>query len=69
MPKLTLEFNDRVNSMLEELAAKEGTTKVGIIRKALALFKYVDQEIGDDQDRGLAIVENNKVVHKIKVLH
>ena len=68
MPKLTLELSDRVNSMLEELAAKEGTTKVDVVRKAIALFKYVDQEVVEKHDRELAIVQNDKVLKEI-VLH
>ena len=69
MPKLTLELNDRINSMLQELADKEGTSKVDVIRSALALFKYVDQEVGKGPNRSLAIVEDGDILKEIKVLH
>jgi len=65
MPKLTIEFNDRLNEMLEQLAAKEDTTKVDIIRRALALFKYVEEEVGAGDKRKLAIAEDDKVVKEI----
>ena len=65
MPKLTIEFNDRLNEMLEQLAAKEDTTKVDIIRRALALFKYVEEEVGVGDKRKLAIAEDDKVVKEI----
>ena len=65
MPKLTVEFNDRMNQMLEELAAKEGTKKVDIIRRALSLYKYVDEEVGDGGKRRLAITEDEKVLKEI----
>jgi hypothetical protein len=51
--------------MLEELAAKEDTTKVDIIRRALALFKYVEEEVGVGDKRKLAIPEDDKVVKEI----
>ncbi len=65
MPKLTVEFNDRMRDMLEELAAKEGTTRVDVIRRALALLKYVDDEVSENDKRRLAITENDKVVKEI----
>ncbi len=65
MPKLTVEFNERINQMLEELAAKDETTKVAVIRRALALYKYVEEEVGKDERRRLAITEDDKVVKEI----
>jgi predicted transcriptional regulator len=65
MPKLTLEFNDRLSQVLEQLAAKEDTSKVDIIRRALALYKYVDEQVGDNDNRHLAIAEDDKIVKEI----
>ena len=65
MPKLTIEFNDGWNGMLEKLAAKEGRTKVDIIRRALALYKYVEEEVGESDKRRLAIAEDDKVLKEI----
>jgi predicted transcriptional regulator len=65
MPKLTVEFNERMNEMLEALAAKEDTTKVDIIRRALALYKYVEEEVRENERRRLAIAEGDKVVKEI----
>lgn len=65
MPKLTVEFNERVNQMLEELAVREETTKVDIIRRALALYRYVEDEVGESEKRRLAITEDDKVVKEI----
>lgn len=67
MAKLTVEFNDRMNEMLEELAAKEDTTKVDVIRRALALYKYVEDEVGDSDKRRLAISEGDRVLKEIVV--
>lgn len=65
MPKLTVEFNERINQMLEELAAKDETTKVDVIRRALALYKYVEEEVGKGDHRRLAIAEDEKVIKEI----
>ncbi len=65
VPKLTVEFNDRINEMLEQLAAKDDTSKVDVIRRALALLKYVEDEVGDNEKRKLAIAEDDHVVKEI----
>ena len=47
MPKLTVEFNDKMNDILEQLADEKGTTKVDVLRRAVALYKYLDGEKKD----------------------
>ena len=42
---MTVEFNDRMNDILEEMADKKGTTKVDILRRAVALYKYITNEL------------------------
>jgi predicted transcriptional regulator len=44
MARLTIEFNDQVNEILEKLAEKDDTTKVDVLRRALALYNYVHKE-------------------------
>ena len=51
MPKLTIQFDDKVNKMLLELAERKGTTKVDILRRALAAYKYLDDETLDGKKR------------------
>ena len=65
VPKLTLEFNDAMNEILRQLADKEDTTKVDIIRRALALYKYVEEEVKKDNRRKLAITEDDRVLKEI----
>lgn len=65
MAKLTVEFNDRMNEMLQTLAAKEQTSKVDVIRRALALYKYVEEEAGKSDKRRLAITEDDKVIKEV----
>jgi len=44
MPRLTIEFPDQVNDILKDLAQKDGTTKVEILRRSLALYNYAHRE-------------------------
>lgn len=65
MPKLTVEFNERMNEMLEQLAVKDDTSKVNVLRRALALYKYVEDEVEKGEGRRLAITEDDKVIKEI----
>lgn len=65
MPKLTVEFNERWDAILQELAARDGTTKVDILRRALALYKYVEEELAKSEKRRLSISEDDKVLRDI----
>jgi hypothetical protein len=44
MPKLTVEFNDKMNQVLDELAKSEDLPKTHVIRRAIALLKYAEDE-------------------------
>jgi predicted transcriptional regulator len=45
MPRLTIEFPDKVNDILTELSEKDQTTKVDVLRRALALYDYIQKEV------------------------
>lgn len=62
MHRLTLEFPHKTHRILTDLAKKDHTTMVNILRRALALYNYVHDEvvmrrnerklsITDDQDK------------------
>ena len=68
MPKLTVEFGEVSNKLLEQLAAKHGTTKVAILRLAVGLLSYVDEETSKDpKRRHLAITEDDKVIKEFVI--
>ena len=54
MPRMTIEFPHQTNEMLKDLAEKGQTTKVDVLRRALALYNYVQRE-AKDKDRRLLI--------------
>jgi len=51
MPKLTVQFDSKVNKLIQELAERKSTTKTEIIRRALITYKYLDDETLDDDKR------------------
>jgi hypothetical protein len=63
MPKLTVEFNDKMNDILEQLAEEKGTTKVDVLRRAVALYKYLDGE--QQKDGRVSITRDNTIVKDI----
>lgn len=67
MPKLTIQFDSQVNKMLKELAERKGTTKVDILRRALATYKHLDDEIFDDDSKCVSITsaKENKILKDI----
>ena len=68
MKKLTVEFSDGMTSLLDNLAKERGTTKVDIIRRALALYNYVSKEAFGKKDQKLVITGKDDEVIKEIVL-
>ena len=64
MPKLTIEFSDKMNEILEELANEKETTKVDVLRRAVALYKYLDSEQKDESNK-VSITRDGKAVKDI----
>jgi predicted transcriptional regulator len=65
MAKLTVEFNDKMNDILEKLAEEKRTSKVDVLRRAVALYRYLDSEQNQDENQKVSITKNNKVVKDI----
>jgi predicted transcriptional regulator len=65
LPKLTVEFNDKMNQILEELAQEKATTKVDVLRRAVALYRYLDEEKKKDEDKQVSITKDGKTVKDI----
>jgi ribbon-helix-helix CopG family protein len=42
--KLTVELNERATARLDNLAKSKGLSKVDILRRALALYEYVEEQ-------------------------
>ena len=65
MPRITIEFPEQVDKILKELAEKGDTSKVDVIRRALALYNYVNKEV-KEKDLKLAVAdEGDKILTEI----
>ena len=66
MPKLTVQFDNKVNKLLKELAERKGTTKVEIIRRALTTYKYLDDQT-DDGDKRVSVTsaKTDKIIKDV----
>ena len=65
MPRITIEFPEQVDKILRDLAEKGDTSKVDVIRRALALYNYVNKEV-KEKDLKLAVAdEEDKILKEI----
>ena len=61
--RLNIQFNDRQKTALEELAEELGTTKAGVLKKALSLLEVAlrERKVGNR----IGIVKDSHVVKEI----
>jgi len=65
MPRLTIEFPDEVNQILEKLAEKDQTTKRDVLRRALALYNPLfEQGVRAGGDRKVSITDKDDHILK-----
>lgn len=69
MAKLTVQFSEEGTRALDELARKNGTTKTDVLRRALALYDYVERELARTPGRNLSITDPDGAPVKDIVLH
>lgn len=67
MARLTVQFPDATNEVLTELSEKDQVSKTEIIRRALAVYKYLETETRDGKHKVAIIDENGKVVKEILI--
>ena len=63
MTRLNVQFNERQEKTLAELAAEMGTTKAGVLKKALSLLDVAVRERKDGRELG--VVKGDKVVKEL----
>jgi hypothetical protein len=57
MAKFTLEFNQQATDIVNQLAEKKGTSKSDVIRRALNLLSYVEDQ--QAKDAKIIVVDRN----------
>jgi hypothetical protein len=63
MTRLNVQFTDKQNKSLEQMAEELGTSKAGVLKAALSLLKVALRE--REQQNQLAVVKNGQVVKEI----
>jgi hypothetical protein len=66
MTRLNLEVSPKMDELLTELAREKSTTKADVLRRAVALYNYVETQLAAG-DRTLAIAQNDRVIKDIVV--
>jgi predicted transcriptional regulator len=62
---MTIEFPEQVDKILKDLAEKGDTSKVDIIRRALALYYYVNKEVKEKDLKLTVSGADDKVLKEI----
>jgi|RhiMetdeSRZDD1v2_1073273.scaffolds.fasta_scaffold64246_5 hypothetical protein len=65
MPRITIEFPEQVDKILRDLAEKGDTSKVDVIRRALALYNYVNKEVKEKDLKLTVADEDDKILKEI----
>ena len=67
MPRLTIDFPDDIHEIVKKLAKEEKASKREIVRRALAIYNYLNEEgVKMGGERNVAITDkNDKVLTRI----
>ena len=70
MPKkLTIQFGDEASKDLKAFALEKGTTQTEILRRAIALYRYLDKETREGDKRvSVTSADADKILKDIVLL-
>lgn len=68
MPRYTMDLTDDFDSLLTEMAKKEGVSKSEIIRRSVAVYKFMEEEVTSVPNSKIVIASENNQVEKILVM-
>ncbi len=68
MRRLTIQLSERLDQILENLAKKNNTTKVDVLRRSIALMEYVNRELESDPERKQLSITKDGQIEKDIVL-
>lgn len=67
MARLTVQFPEATSEALAEMSQKEQVPKTEILRRALALYRYLEKETRDGKHKIAIADEDGKVVKEILI--
>ena len=65
MGRLSVQFDNKLSNKLAQIAKEKGVSKTEIIRRAIATYDTLGEEINDDGK--IMVVKENKVVKQLIV--
>ena len=66
MARLTIQFSEQMDELLEQLAKDKGINKSEVLRRALAIYKYADDETKDGEKRlSITSSKDSKIIKDI----
>ena len=63
--RYTIEFPNKIMDIIEKIAEKNHISKAEVLRRAIALYSFIDKEVIEEENRALIIKENNEEVKEI----
>ncbi len=66
MGKLTVEFNAKMDEILTELATEKGTSKAEVLRRAVALYRYLTRE--SESGKRVLISDSTKEIKEKEIV-
>ncbi len=66
MAKLTVEFNAKMDEILTELATEKGTSKTEVLRRAVALYRYLTKE--SESGKKVLISDSTKEIKEKEIV-
>ena len=68
MSRLTVQFPTKTSEILDEMAEHDQVSKTEIIRRALALYKFLGDEVNGKEGKKIAIADKDDKILKEIVL-
>jgi flagellin-specific chaperone FliS len=67
MARLTIQFPERTSKILEELSEDNEVTKTEVLRRAVALYKYLNEEVRKGKGKNKVVIadEHDKILKEI----
>lgn len=69
MQRLNVNINDETSIALKELAQAKGLSVTEVVRRAVSVYKFIDDEVGDRPERTLQLHDSReKTITKIAIV-
>lgn len=67
MARMTVQFSEPTSEILAELSAKDRVSKTEVLRRAISLYKYLENETSDGKRKIMIADENDKLLKEIVI--